>query len=99
MTRDAIDWWRRLGIICGAIIAAGTIISWISAQAWSLATQPIVSEIHALKATDERLAHELRMFGQDRIELIDALTTQNPAARDRKFEMIRARWAHEALQP
>lgn len=45
--RGVIWWFKVLGIVCGALIAASTLANWIGAFAWAQAAAPLRHEIAA----------------------------------------------------
>lgn len=60
---DFISFCKRVAIICGAAITAGTIIQYLSGFAWALATRPIVNSIDSLR---EALHEETSVRIQDK---------------------------------
>ena len=99
MTRDTIDFWKRLGIISGAIAGSATIVFWLSAQAWGIATSPITAAIAAERLAreraDDRIVDHLASISRDRLDLVDVMMTAPGKDRDRKLSLIREKWAAE----
>ena len=96
---NGVEFMKKLGIVAGAIIAVGTIVSWISGKAWVLAMQPIVSEWnqqlsderHARQFNDSLLVVKLNRNDRDRFELLELLLSE-PKARAAKVAQMRERW-------
>jgi hypothetical protein len=81
VTKDGafVDFMKRVGIVCGGIIGAATVIAFVSSYAWRTATRPIMQSI-----TDERISRQmgdslivqrLELMGEDILVLGHALPT------------------------
>jgi hypothetical protein len=104
MTRsERTDWAKKLAAIAAALTLSGAIVSWLSAQAWSLATRPIIEDIRAesaaRKLNDERLVGQLRLMSRDRLDLVDVMMTPPGKGRDLKLSLIREKWAGDDKVP
>ena len=64
-----VGFMGRVGIICSALLALGTIIAFVSSFAWRTATQPIVQamsdEREARQAADTLIIRRLEQVGVD----------------------------------
>lgn len=94
-----VDFFKRLGIVAGAIIAVATIISWISGHAWHLAINPVLdalaNERRERVTTDSLLVRRLEGISHDRLDLIDIMLTPPGPGREKKLQAIRLQWRHE----
>ena len=91
--------FQRIAIIAGATIAMGTIVSFVSSLMWERSVRPVmsavISEARAREQGDSLLTVQITRMSRDRIDIIDILSFPVGAARDRRIEMIRARWDSE----
>jgi hypothetical protein len=50
-----VGWFKVVGIVCGGLIAAGTVLHYIGALAYGQAAAPIIHKIDAQADTTRRL--------------------------------------------
>lgn len=55
-----VSFMKKVGIICGAVIAAGTVLQFLGTAGWALATRSINAKLDALAVSQVRLAEEQR---------------------------------------
>jgi hypothetical protein len=102
MPKNGVEFARKVGIVAAAVIAVGTIASWVSGKAWTLAMAPIVTEWklslgeerHARQIGDSVLVERMRRSERDRLDLIDMILTPQ-GERSAKAAEIRSRWRTE----
>jgi hypothetical protein len=89
-----VDFFKRVGIICGALIAASTIAGGITGFVWQLATAPIVQAITAERVSrttaDSTIVTKLEGI-EGRFRLIGKALTYPPGsmARERALAPLR----------
>ncbi len=90
-----LSFWKKLGIICGAMIAAGTIVQAVGGFLWGYATQPIIAKIEMLQVTQT----EDRIAGQRRDSLmVEKIASIGEALSERPGSMESRRAALEATE-
>lgn len=57
-SNGTFHFFSKTGVIAGAVIAVGTIVSWLSGKVWVLTVDPVVSEWHS-SLMEERHARVL----------------------------------------
>lgn len=93
---NGVEFVKKVGIVSGAVIAAGTIVSFV----YGFATKPIMDaiadEARSRIAADERLADRLLDLSRDRIALLSILE-HPPGSRARAEEIrtLRLEWQKE----
>jgi hypothetical protein len=97
--KNGVEFARKLGIVAAAIIAVGTIVSYISGKAWVMAMQPIVTEWrtamteerYSRQLADSVLSWRMKRNERDRLDLLEMLMTPQDR-RAAKAAEIRLRW-------
>jgi hypothetical protein len=103
MNARFVEFCKKVGVVCVAAIAVGTIVGWIWGQAIAAALAPLDSSLAAERvarvAADEKLAEGLvavadrfeRLY-DERLDLIDIMISPAGPVRERKLAETRARW-------
>ena len=96
MTKNGIEFAKRVGVVCGALLATGALMTGV----YTLATKPIMNAVaeerSARIVADSALGKQLANLSHDRVMLLNLLEYP-PGSRERKIEVqtLRRLWTEE----
>lgn len=100
-SRPFVEFAKKVGVVCGAMIAAGTLIQWAGTFLWAQATAPMLDRFDAIdrriqaESQARQLADSLTL---DQIANISRIITSSPGSRIRAEAMKDVIDAPDVLQ-
>ena len=86
-----VQFMRNVGIICGATIAAGTVLLWIGGWAWGYAMRPITARLDMLDRRDSLLVSHLDTITERQALTMEALLGETSERRSWAAQQLRRR--------
>ena len=96
MSSNGIEFAKRVGIVCGAMLATGALVSALYTTATRPIMEAIADEREARIVADSMLASRLSGLSRDRIALLSVMEhPPGSRARDSELRHLRREWAAE----
>ena len=86
-----IQFVRKVGIICGAAIAAGTVLLWVGGWAWGYAMRPITDRLNLMERRDSLLVSRLDTITERQALTMEAVLGETSERRAWAAHQLRQR--------